>query len=95
MYSFAFMINEFLLKEFGDRIKQLRLQKSISQEKLSFLTGFHRTYIGMIERGERNISLSNIAVFAKVFEINISELLDLKTINTNHNYKNYEIKSEK
>jgi transcriptional regulator with XRE-family HTH domain len=95
MYSFAFMINEFLLKEFGDRVKQLRLQKNISQEKLSFLTGFHRTYIGMIERGERNISLSNIAVFAKVFEITISELLDLKTINTNHNYTNYEIKSEK
>lgn len=95
MYSFAFMINKFLLNEFGDRIKQLRLQKNISQEKLSFLTGFHRTYIGMIERGERNISLSNMAVFAKVFEINISELLDLKTINPNHNYKNYEIKSEK
>lgn len=89
------MINKFLLNEFGDRIKQLRLQKNISQEKLSFLTGFHRTYIGMIERGERNISLSNMAVFAKVFEVNISELLDLKTINPNHNYKNYEIKSEK
>lgn len=95
MYSFAFMINEFLLKEFGDRIKQLRLQKNISQEKLSFLTGFHRTYIGMIERGERNISLSNMAVFAKVFEINISELLDFKNINTNHSFKNYEIKSDK
>lgn len=95
MYSFAFMINEFLLKEFGDRIKQLRLQKGISQEKLSFSTGFHRTYIGMIERGERNISLSNMAVFAKVFEISISELLDLKKINLNHNFKNYEIKSEK
>lgn len=89
------MINKFLLNEFGDRIKQLRLQKNISQEKLSFLTGFHRTYIGMIERGERNISLSNMAVFAKVFEVNISELLDLKIINPNHNYKNYEIKSEK
>ncbi|UPQ80243.1 helix-turn-helix domain-containing protein [Flavobacterium azooxidireducens] len=89
------MINVFLQKEFGDRIKQLRLQKKISQEKLSFLTGFHRTYIGMIERGERNISLSNMAVFAKVFEVNLSELLDLKIINPNHNYKNYEIKSEK
>lgn len=95
MYSFVFMINKFLLNEFGDRVKQLRLQKNISQEKLSFLTGFHRTYIGMIERGERNISLSNMAVFAKVFEVNISELLDLKTINPNHNYKNYEIKAEK
>ena len=89
------MINEFLLKEFGDRIKQLRLQKNISQEKLSLLTGFHRTYIGMIERGERNISISNMAVFAKVFELNISELIDLKTINPNHSYKNYEIKSDK
>ena len=89
------MVNEFLIKEFGNRIKQLRLEKNISQEKLSFLTGFHRTYIGMIERGERNISLSNIAVFAKVFEISISELLDLKNVNPNHNFKNYEIKSEK
>ena len=89
------MKNEFLLKEFGERVKQLRLQKNISQEKLSFLTGFHRTYIGMIERGERNISISNMAVFAKVFELNISELIDLKIINPNHSYKNYEIKSEK
>ena len=95
MYSFVFMINEFLLNEFGERIKELRLQKNISQEKLSFLTGFHRTYIGMIERGERNISLSNMAVFAKVFEINISELLDLKTVNPNHNFRNYETKTEK
>jgi len=88
-------MNKFLLNEFGARIKQLRLQKKISQEKLSFVTGFHRTYIGMIERGERNISLSNMAVFAKVFELNISELLDLKAINPNHDYRNYEIKSEK
>jgi transcriptional regulator with XRE-family HTH domain len=87
------MVNEFLIKEFGNRIKQLRLEKNISQEKLSFLTGFHRTYIGMIERGERNISLSNIAMFAKVFELNVSELLDFKIINPNHNY--FEIKSEK
>jgi transcriptional regulator with XRE-family HTH domain len=89
------MVNEFLLNEFGDRIKQLRLEKNLSQEKLSFATGFHRTYIGMIERGERNISLLNIAVFAKIFEINISELLDLKIINPKHSFENYKIKSEK
>ena len=89
------MINRFLLNEFGERIKQLRLQKNISQEKLSFLSGFHRTYIGMIERGESNISISNIAVFAKVFELNISELIDFKTVNPNHTYKDYEIKSDK
>lgn len=89
------MINQFLLQEFGNKIKKLRLDKSISQEKLSFLTGFHRTYIGMIERGERNISLTNMAVFAKVFEMNLSELVDFTTINANHNFKNYEIKAEK
>lgn len=89
------MINEFLLQEFGNKIKKLRLDKNISQEKLSFLTGFHRTYIGMIERGERNISLTNMAVFAKVFELNLSELIDFSTINPDHNFKNYEIKAEK
>jgi transcriptional regulator with XRE-family HTH domain len=89
------MVNEFLLKEFGNRIRQLRIEQNFSQEKLSFLTGFHRTYIGMIERGERNISLTNMAVFAKVFEINISELLDLNILNPKHTFTNYEIKSGK
>lgn len=88
------MINESLIKEFGLRVKQLRSVKNISQEKLSFATGFHRTYIGMIERGERNISLTNIAVFAKVFEMTISELLDFSTINPKHSFKKYETKSE-
>lgn len=88
------MINEHLISEFGQRIKQLRNEKNVSQEKLSFLTGFHRTYIGMIERGERNISLTNMAVFAKVFEMSISELLDFSSINPKHSYKNYEIKIE-
>ena len=69
------MTNEFLLKEFGDRIKKLRLEKNFSQEKLSFLTGFHRTYIGMIERGERNPSLLNLKKFADTFKIELPELL--------------------
>lgn len=88
------MINKHLISEFGQRVKQLRNEKNISQEKLSFITGFHRTYIGMIERGERNISLTNMAVFAKVFEMSLSELLDLSLINPEHSYNNYEIKIE-
>ena len=87
------MVNQSLIKEFGLRIRQIRTDKNISQEKLSFATGFHRTYIGMIERGERNISLTNMAVFAKVFEMTVSELLDFKAINPKHSYKKYEIKS--
>ena len=70
------MINQVLLEEFGKRIRQLRTERNLSQEELSFQTGFHRTYIGMVERGERNISLSNIGVFAKTFEISISELFN-------------------
>ena len=72
------MLNQELVEAFGKRIRQLRTDRGISQEELSFLTGFHRTYIGMIERGERNISLSNIGVFAKAFEVSLSELLDFK-----------------
>jgi transcriptional regulator with XRE-family HTH domain len=89
------MANEFLITEFGNRIKQLRIAKKLSQEELSYSTGFHRTYIGMIERGERNISLINMAVFAKVFGITLSELLDLSKVNSKHSYKKYETKVEK
>jgi transcriptional regulator with XRE-family HTH domain len=62
---------------FGLKIKALRLEKKWSQEILAEKTGFHRTYIGMIERGERNLSLKNIAVFAQAFSISISKLLEL------------------
>ena len=86
------MINKHLIILFGLKIRELREAKGISQEKLSFITGFHRTYIGMIERGERNISLSNMAVFAKVFELSLSELLDFKKENS---FKNYQTKTQK
>ncbi|MGI8811745.1 MAG: helix-turn-helix domain-containing protein [Pyrinomonadaceae bacterium] len=69
------MLDQILIEEFGKRIRQLRTERKLSQEELSFLTGFHRTYIGMIERGERNLSLSNIGVFAKTFEMSVAELL--------------------
>lgn len=88
------MINQFILKEFGNRVRHLRTQKGLSQEKLSFLTGFHRTYIGMIERGERNISLTNILVFAKAFEMDVSELLDFNSQNPNLDFNDYQLKNE-
>ena len=66
-----------LIDAFGNRIRTLRTARSLSQEQLAELTGFHRTYIGMIERGERNLSLSNVGVFAKVFEMSVSEVLRL------------------
>lgn len=89
------MINDKLIKEFGLRIRNLRLNLNLSQEQLSYLTGFHRTYIGMVERGERNISLDNIAVFAKVFELSVSELLDLSSNSSSLSFSDYHTKSVK
>lgn len=61
-------------KQFGERVKELRLAKGLSQEKLAFKSGVHRTYLGSIERGERNPSLKNIAVIAKALDITLSGL---------------------
>ncbi len=86
------MVNKHLISHFGKRIRELRKEINLSQEQLSFSTGFHRTYIGMIERGERNISLANMAVFAKVFKIDLSELLNYKPLKS---FNNYETKPKK
>ena len=48
------------LTEFGGRVSALRLLRGLSQQQLANKTGLHRTYIGGVERGERNISLLNI-----------------------------------
>lgn len=73
-YTFAIVKNDILIK-FGNRIRELRNEKEWSQETLADKTGFHRTYIGMIERGERNLSLKNVEIFASSFGLSISELL--------------------
>ncbi|MDZ4758481.1 MAG: helix-turn-helix transcriptional regulator [Bacteroidota bacterium] len=64
-----------ILIKFGSRIRELRLGMEWFQETLADKTGFHRTYIGMIERGERNLSLKNIEIFASSFGLTISDLL--------------------
>lgn len=69
------MKNQELIKKFGQRIRQLREEQNLTQEELAERTGFHRTYIGMVERGERNISLSNIGVFAEYFGMTVGELM--------------------
>ena len=85
-------MNKFLLKEFGDKIRYLRTKENLSQEQLSYKTGFHRTYIGMIERAERNISLTNMAVFAKVFNLTLDELLKFE--NSKELLKKYKLKTD-
>jgi len=66
-----------VLIKFGSRIRELRNEKEWSQETLADKTGFHRTYIGMIERGERNLSLKNIEIFANSLGLSVSDLLKL------------------
>lgn len=65
-----------LLKEFGLKVQKRRKKLGFSQEELAFRAGFHRTYIGMIERAERNITLSNIKRLADALQINIKDLFD-------------------
>lgn len=64
------------LKEFGQKVQKRRKELGISQEELAFRAGFHRTYIGMIERAERNITLSNIKRLADALKLNIKDLFD-------------------
>jgi len=65
-----------ILREFGNRVKKLREAKGWSQEKLAKKAGLHRTYIGSIERSERNVSLINLEKIAKALNIKITELID-------------------
>ena len=62
--------------KFGNKIREERLKRNISQEKFAELVGVHRTYIGMIERAEKNITLKNIYKIAKAFGIPIKGLFD-------------------
>ena len=61
-------------KQFGERIKELRTIKGLSQEELAFKCVVHRTYLGGIERGERNPSLRNISAIAEALGVQLSEL---------------------
>jgi transcriptional regulator with XRE-family HTH domain len=64
-----------ILIKFGENVRETRRSKGLSQEQLSFKADLHRTYIGMIERAEKNITLSNIEKIATALEVNIIELL--------------------
>lgn len=64
-----------ILEVFGDNVRKYRKLSNLSQEGLAFNTGLHRTYIGMIERAEKNITLINIEKIAKALNIEIGKLL--------------------
>jgi len=63
-----------LLVRFGDRVRELRKQRGLSQEKLAALSGLHRTYIGSVERAERNLTLKTMAKLAHSLDMSLAEL---------------------
>lgn len=60
---------------FAKNLRKIRLEKALSQEALADLAGLHRTYIGSVERGERNISIDNIERLAKALDCQVIDLL--------------------
>ncbi|HQK84164.1 MAG TPA: helix-turn-helix transcriptional regulator [Atribacter sp.] len=63
-----------ILEQFGLKIRNLRLKKKLSQEKLAELADLHRTYVGQVESGKRNIALCNIAKLAKALGVQVKDL---------------------
>jgi transcriptional regulator with XRE-family HTH domain len=68
-------MNNSILIKFGNRVREERLKLNLSQEKLAERAGLHRTYIGMIERAEKNITLENIEKIAKALQTPINSLM--------------------
>lgn len=64
-----------ILARFGRKLRTIRTEKGISQEELAQRSGLHRTYVSSVERGERNISLVNIAKLAGALGIKLPDLM--------------------
>jgi transcriptional regulator with XRE-family HTH domain len=67
--------SERLVRVLSGNIRALRHAKGLSQEDLAAECGLHRTYIGSVERGERNVTLSTLEVFALALGVSVTELL--------------------
>ncbi len=62
------------LQKFGDKVREERHKLCLSQEELASRAGVHRTYIGMIERAEKNITLENIEKIASALKITLPDI---------------------
>ena len=66
------------LRQFGLQVRDLRLAQELSQEDLAELSGLHRTYIGGVERGERNVGLRNILKLASALGVPVAHLFPIR-----------------
>ena len=67
---------EDILLQFGEKVRRKRQERNLSQEDLASLAGLHRTYIGMVERAEKNITLRNIRKISEALGLDIRDLFD-------------------
>ena len=67
-----------ILIKFGERVRKERLEQGLSQEELADKACVHRTYIGMIERAEKNITLENIEKIANALQIEVKNFFEVK-----------------
>jgi transcriptional regulator with XRE-family HTH domain len=64
-----------ILRRLGTRIRELRKVRNLSQEALAAVSGLDRTYIGGIERGERNVAIRNLVKISRALGVPVSELV--------------------
>lgn len=64
-----------VLRQFGERVRRLRTGQSFSQEELGERSGSHRNYIGGIERGERNITITKLLALAAALDCDAADLI--------------------
>ena len=64
-----------ITEQFGKKVRYFRKLRNLSQDQLAELSELHRTYIGSVERGERNITLLNASKIAKALSVSLAELV--------------------
>ena len=62
------------LEKLGDRLRERRLARNLTQARLAEQCGLHRTFIGSVERGERNVSILNLRLIARVLRVPLNDL---------------------
>jgi len=74
VYTRVINMKKEVLVKFGNKVREQRLLLGLSQEELAGRAGVHRTYVGMIERAEKNITLTNVEKIAKALKLSIDEI---------------------